>query len=98
MGRIVHMNNLSEPYVIKSGMKLLLPSSAYPVEVAEYAIAQGIEHEPAFAWWIRHVVRQNKRNISKVKSKYWTRTHKFGIEIPKTVEEAIQLDKKNGRC
>ena len=34
--------------------------------------------------------------ISKVKSKYWKRTHKFGIAIPKTVAEAKTLDKKNG--
>ena len=68
----------------------------YPNQLVEYAIKNKLDKEPAFAWWIRHVVRQNKRNISKVKSKYWTRTHKFGIEIPKTVEEAIQLDKKNG--
>jgi hypothetical protein len=24
------------------------------------------------------------------------RTHKFGIELPKTVKEALELDKKNG--
>ena len=31
-----------------------------------------------------------------MKSKYWSRTHKFGIQIPKTVEEAIRLDQENG--
>jgi hypothetical protein len=24
------------------------------------------------------------------------RTHKFGIEVPKTIKEALELDKKNG--
>jgi hypothetical protein len=24
------------------------------------------------------------------------RTHKFGIELPKTIKEALELDKKNG--
>ena len=34
--------------------------------------------------------------MSKVKSKYWLSTHKFGTRIPKTVEEAIELDRQNG--
>ncbi len=27
---------------------------------------------------------------------YLKQTHKFGIELPKTVKEALELDKKNG--
>ena len=39
-----------------------------------------------------------KRNqiISKVKSKYWHRTNKFGIGISKSVEEAKRFDQENG--
>ena len=37
---------------------------SYPVEVAEYAVAQGIDHEPAFAWWTRHVLKRRDRIIS----------------------------------
>ncbi len=29
-------------------------------------------------------------------TRYLKRTHKFGIEIPKTVKEALALDRKNG--
>ncbi len=29
-------------------------------------------------------------------TRYLKRTHKFGIEIPKTVREALALDHKNG--
>ena len=29
---------------------------AYPVQVAEYAVANKIVEEPAFAWWTRHVL------------------------------------------
>ena len=32
----------------------------------------------------------------KVKSKYWLRTHKFGIRIPELVQDAKMLDEKNG--
>lgn len=30
---------------------------SYPVEVAEFAKAQGIDHEPAFAWWVPYVLK-----------------------------------------
>ena len=29
-------------------------------------------------------------------TRYLTKSHKFGIELPKTVEEALTLDAKNG--
>ena len=69
---------------------------SYPVQVDEYAIASRISMEPAFAWWVPHVLKKRNQIISKVKSKYWLRTHKFGIRIPKTIEEACRLDRENG--
>ena len=69
---------------------------SYPVHLSEYAHQKKISHEPAFVWWVPHVLKKRKRIISKVKSKYWTRTHKFGIRIPKSVEEAKRLDRENG--
>ena len=71
---------------------------SHPVQTAEYAVAQGIDHEPAFNWWVRHVLKKRDRIISLVKrrsARYHKRTHKWGIEVPKTVEEAIAIDKKN---
>ena len=32
---------------------------------------------------------------SKVKSKYWKRTCQFGIQLPKTVDEALRFDKED---
>ena len=32
----------------------------------------------------------------KSKVKYWTCTHKYGVRIPKSVKEAIEIDKPNG--
>ena len=29
-------------------------------------------------------------------ARYVKRTHKFGIEVPRTVEKAYEIDKKNG--
>jgi hypothetical protein len=64
--------------------------------MAEYAVQRRISQEPAFAWWVPHVLKKKDRIIAKVKSKYWQRTHKFGIRIPKSVEEARRLDRENG--
>ena len=69
---------------------------AYPVQLAEYAVSMKLAGEPAFAWWVPHTLRKRNRIVAKVKSKYWQRTHKFGIRIPKTVEEARALDLENG--
>ena len=45
------------------------------------------------------MLRKKDRIISAVKqsnARYIKRTHNFGIEVPKTVEEAIALDENNG--
>jgi hypothetical protein len=69
---------------------------SYPLELAEYAKAKGIIDEPAFVWWAPHAIRKKARIISKVKSKYWERTHKYGIRIPRTMAEAKSIDDANG--
>ena len=69
---------------------------SYPVEVAEYAKATGIDHEPAFAWWTPHVLKKRDRIIAKVTKRYAKITHKFGIELPESVEHAYEIDRKNG--
>ena len=55
-----------------------------------------MDEEPAFALWVGNSIRKRNRILSKIKSKYWQRTHKFGIRIPKSVEQAIAIDKQNG--
>ena len=76
--------------------KLKDVKESYPVQLAEYSLQHRISEEPAFAWWVPHVLKKRNRIISKVKSKYWVRTHKYGIRIPKSVKEAQQLDRENG--
>ena len=61
---------------------------SYPVQVEEYAVSSCISEEPAFAWWASSVLKKCNRIITKTKSKYWLRMHKFGIEIPKSVLQA----------
>ena len=49
-----------------------------------------------FRWWVPHVLRRRDRIVSKIKSKYWRTTHKFGIWLPKIAAEALQIDKETG--
>ena len=69
---------------------------SYPVQLAEFAISNHIAEEPAFAWWIPFVIKKRNCILAKVKSKYCLRSHKFGITIPKFVEEAKKVDNQNG--
>ena len=69
---------------------------SYPVQVTEFALATHISMEPAFAWWVPFVLKKRNRILAKVKSKYWLRAHKFGIRIPKSVEEAKKIGEQNG--
>ena len=71
--------------------------ASYPVQLAEYTIQWWIDQKPAFAWWIPYVMKKKNRIISKkTKSKYWTTTHKFGICLPHSVDEAKKIDVDNG--
>ena len=67
-----------------------------PVELTEYAVANRIDDEPAFNWWVSHTLRKRNRIISKVKSCYWRTTHKFGVKLPKSVKEALEIDRLTG--
>ena len=42
------------------------------------------------------MIKKQKQIISKIKSKYWPRSHKYGTIIPKLVKEAFEIDKQEG--
>jgi hypothetical protein len=67
-----------------------------PVEVAEYAVARGIDDKPVFACWVEWTLKRKDRIVAAVNNRSLKRTHKFGIAIPRNVEEAGRLDKQNG--
>ena len=69
------------------------------MQTAEYAVTNDINKEPAFTYWFPHTFKKRDSIISLVKKRqtiYLKKTHKFGIEMPKTVKEAAKLDAKNG--
>jgi hypothetical protein len=69
---------------------------SYPVEVAEYAAAQGIDNEPAFVWWVPHTLKKRNHIIAAVSKRYLKRDYKYGFRVPKNVEEAKEIDKECG--
>ena len=79
-----------------SWVKLKDLKASNPVELAEYAVANRLTEEPAFKWWVPETLRKRNRIISKVKKKYWRTTHKFGIKLPHSVEEALEIDRITG--
>ena len=66
------------------------------LEVAQYAIDNQLQEEPAFAWWLPTILKRKQRIVAKMKSKYWKTNEKFGIVLPHSVEEALEIDRKNG--
>jgi hypothetical protein len=63
-----------------------------PVELAEYAATKNLHDKPAFAWWVPHVLKKRNIIIAAVTKRYHKRTHKFGVQVPKTWDEAVKLD------
>jgi hypothetical protein len=52
---------------------------SHHIQTAEYAVAQGIDHEPAFNWWVSHVLKKRDSIIALTKrqsARYLKRTHK----------------------
>ena len=69
---------------------------ARPVECAEVAKARGIHDEPAFVWWVLYTLRKRDVIIYAVKARVRKTTHKYGIEVPRSVKQAYEIDAKNG--
>ena len=66
-----------------------------PVQLAEYAVQNRISFERSFAWWAPYVLKKRNNILAKIKYKYWICTHKYGIEIPKNVKRAKEIDQFN---
>lgn len=81
--------------VWKDKSETLIPlkvmKESYPVEVAEFAISKGIDQEAAFAWWIPHTLQKREIILQTMRSRLRKATHKFGIEIPTSVNDTEKL-------
>ena len=67
-----------------------------PLETAEYAEAHGLTPQPAFNWWVPMVMRKKNRIIKAVRHRLVRKNMKFGIKIPRSVDEAKKFDQEAG--
>jgi hypothetical protein len=46
--------------------------------------------------WVPHVLKKRNQIIQKVRTRSRKKTHKFGIKVPSSVREALDIDKRMG--
>eukprot|EP00536_Pseudo-nitzschia_multiseries_P015133 jgi/Psemu1/41402/gm1.41402_g len=81
----------------KSWCKLSDVKESFPVQLAEYAVNNKLEKLPAFRWWVHKILRRKERILKAAKSaKYWLKSHKYGVELPHSITQALAIDKKTG--
>jgi hypothetical protein len=109
-GTIPSMNGNVKPKIMTKGWILLVMwmdwstswgklkdlKASNPIELAEYAVANHIAEEQAFKWWVSDTLHKQNCIISKVKKKYWKIMHKFGIKLPHSMEEALEINRVMG--
>jgi hypothetical protein len=60
--------------------------------IAEYADRNKLLDEPAFNWWAPYTLTKRDRIIKAAKKRYFRKHQKYGIEMPKTVRRALEID------
>ena len=67
-----------------------------PLQVADYAKGNHIDAEPAFDWWVSDVLRRRRRLIKGAQSRHRRTGFKFGVPLPLSIRDAMQLDREAG--
>ena len=58
-------------------------------------MANGMEEDPVLKWRVKDVLKKRDSIIEKEKSNYWQKSHKFGIIIPKSLQDTSDIDKES---
>ena len=66
-----------------------------PYDVAKYAQENDLIHEPAFAFWAKHVLKKQERYVRAAKSRRLNNRYKYGVDVPRNVTHALEIDAKN---
>ena len=96
---IDHYNSMSDyTFLVRwrdqseSVVDLKTLKSSYPIELSKYATDHGLASDKQFSW-CTHVLRK-ERHFKKIKSRIHRR-YKFGVQIPRNVEEALRFDEES---
>ena len=63
-----------------------------------YRVCWGLWHsdEPDFVWWVPYTMRKRDVILAAIKSCIYKTTHKYGIEIPRSITYANEIDRAQG--
>jgi hypothetical protein len=64
--------------------------------LAKHAIKNNLQHHPAFSRSVNFTIKKKQALIKATKSTYSQRTHKFGIKVLRTLQEALTIDWQSG--
>ena len=67
-----------------------------PFAAAEYAADHNLLSDKAFKKWAPYVLRKANRFIRAAKTRKKNNRYKFGIEVPRNLKHALELDAANG--
>ena len=84
------------PHGVEQWIPLKDMKESYPVETAEYAKARQLQDKSAFRWWVPYTLKKRNAIISKVRTRVRKATHKYGIEVPRSVRQAFEIDERDG--
>lgn len=66
-------------------------TESYCLELVDYAVV----HSTKLFCLVDSLCIEEEVHLSKLKTKYWQRTDKYGIRIPKSAKGAIEIDQEN---
>ena len=75
---------------------LKIMKESYPVQVAEFAVANKLVQDPAFCWWVPYTSQKRDVILDSIKTQVRSTADKYGIVRPSTVEQARAIDMANG--
>jgi hypothetical protein len=87
---LVKWADMSETWMPLKDMK-----ESHPVEMAEFAKAQSVADEPAFPWWVPCTLQKRDIALSKINARIRKTTHKHGVEMLTSVDNANEIDRCN---
>ena len=67
----------------------------YRIQVADYAVDQNIDDQPAFAWLVPYTQQKCWAILSAVKARVQATTVKYEIKRPQTLQQALEYDQEN---
>ena len=88
---LIGMTDGSEQWYPLKDMK-----ESYQDQIAENDDAKFNAIDTAFLWWVPNIIKKWNVIIAEIKSRLKVATHKYGMEIPSSIEHSILLDSING--